>query len=43
MWRDGRKYNIFLHLLAQTVSELPSGILSSCANILRFGHFGQGN
>jgi hypothetical protein len=36
MWRDGRKYNIFLHLMAQTVSELPSGILSSCANIFVF-------
>ena len=36
MWRDGRKYNIFLHLLAQTVSELPAGILSSCANIFVF-------
>ncbi len=36
MWRDGRKYNIFLHLLAQTVSELPSGILSSCANVFVF-------
>ncbi len=36
MWRDGRKYSIFLHLLAQTVSELPSGILSSCANVFVF-------
>jgi hypothetical protein len=36
MWRDGRKYNIFLHLMAQTVSELPSGILSSCANVFVF-------
>jgi hypothetical protein len=36
MWRDGRKYGIFLHLLAQTVSELPSGILSSCANVFVF-------
>ena len=33
MWRDGRKYQIYLHLLAQTVSELPDGILSSCANL----------
>jgi hypothetical protein len=31
-WRDGRKYKIFLHLLAQTVSALPAGILSSCNN-----------
>ena len=37
MWRDGRKYDIFLHVLAQTVSELPPGILSSCNN----GFFGQ--
>jgi hypothetical protein len=36
MWRDGRKYGIFLHLLAQTASELPSGILSSCANVFVF-------
>jgi len=36
MWRDGRKYNIFLHLMAQTASELPSGILSSCANLFVF-------
>ena len=36
MWRDGRKYGVFLHLLAQTVSELPSGILSSCANLFVF-------
>jgi hypothetical protein len=37
MWRDGRKYDVFLHVLAQTVSELPQGILSSCNN----GYFGQ--
>lgn len=37
MWRDGRKYGIYLHVLAQTVSELPQGILSSCNN----GFFGQ--
>lgn len=36
MWRDGRKYGVFLHLMAQTVSELPSGILSSCANVFVF-------
>lgn len=36
MWRDGRKYRVFLHLLAQTVSELPAGILSSCANVFVF-------
>lgn len=32
MWRDGRKYGIWLHVIAQTVSELPDGILSSCNN-----------
>ncbi len=37
MWRDGRKYQVFLHVLAQTISELPVGILSSCNN----GFFGQ--
>jgi hypothetical protein len=37
MWRDGRKYKTFLHILAQTISEIPEGILSSCNN----GFFGQ--
>lgn len=37
MWRDGRKYRIFLHPVVQTVSELPPGILSSCNN----SFFGQ--
>lgn len=37
MWRDGRKYGCFLHVLAQSISELPPGILSSCNN----GFFGQ--
>jgi DNA helicase HerA-like ATPase len=37
MWRDGRKYRCFLHILAQTISEIPAGILSSCNN----GFFGQ--
>ncbi len=32
MWRDGRKYGIWLHPVAQTISELPAGILSSCNN-----------
>jgi len=36
MWRDGRKYGIYLHLMAQTASDLPSGILSSCANLFVF-------
>jgi hypothetical protein len=37
MWRDGRKYGIFLHPIVQTPSELPPGIISSCNNVL----FGQ--
>ena len=37
MWRDGRKYGIFLHPVVQTISELPPGIVSSCNN----GFFGQ--
>jgi hypothetical protein len=37
MWRDGRKYGIWLHAIAQTVSELPEGILSSENNAF----FGQ--
>jgi hypothetical protein len=32
MWRDGRKYKVFLHPIVQTLSELPPGILSSCNN-----------
>jgi hypothetical protein len=37
MWRDGRKYKCFMHILAQTISEIPPGILSSCNNAF----FGQ--
>lgn len=37
MWRDGRKYGIFLHPLLQTVHELPAGIMASCTNAF----FGQ--
>lgn len=33
MWRDSRKYGIWLHLISQTPSAIPSGILSSCNNI----------
>ncbi len=33
MWRDSRKYGIFLHLITQTPSEIPPGIMSSCNNI----------
>ncbi len=36
MWRDGRKYFVFLHLMGQTASELPPGILASCANLFVF-------
>ncbi len=36
MWRDGRKYGVFLHLLAQTISKIPQGIFSSCANLFAF-------
>lgn len=37
MWRDGRKYKIYLHPIAQTISELPAGIQASCNN----SFFGQ--
>jgi hypothetical protein len=37
MFRDGRKYRVFMHLILQTVSELPPGLLSSCNNAF----FGQ--
>ncbi|NCP86782.1 MAG: hypothetical protein CO094_08900 [Anaerolineae bacterium CG_4_9_14_3_um_filter_57_17] len=36
MWRDGRKYFIYLHLMGQTAAELPPGILASCANMFVF-------
>ena len=32
MWRDGRKYSVFLHPIVQTASALPPGIVSSCNN-----------
>jgi hypothetical protein len=34
MWRDGRRYQNFMHVIAQTGSELPPGIISSCANVV---------
>lgn len=34
MFRDAGKYNIFLAVLAQSPSELPPGILSSCNNLV---------
>ncbi len=33
MWRDSRKYGIWLHLITQSPSEIPQGILSSCNNL----------
>jgi hypothetical protein len=33
MWRDGRKYGVFNHIVLQTVSEVAPGIFSSCNNI----------
>lgn len=33
MWRDSRKYGIWLHLVSQTPSAIPPGILSSCNNV----------
>ncbi|MEK7439374.1 MAG: serine-rich protein, partial [Chloroflexota bacterium] len=32
MWRDGRKYKVFLHPIVQTLHDLPPGIQSSCNN-----------
>lgn len=33
MWRDSRKYEIFLHAVAQNPSKLPEGIVSSSNNL----------
>lgn len=33
MWRDSRKYGIWLHLITQSPSLIPPGILSSCNNV----------
>ena len=33
MWRDSRKYGIWLHLITQSPAEIPPGIMSSCNNI----------
>jgi hypothetical protein len=33
MWRDSHKYGIWLHLITQSPSLVPPGILSSCNNI----------
>ncbi|MCP3957017.1 MAG: ATP-binding protein [bacterium] len=37
MFRDGRKYRAFMHLIVQTVAGLPPGIMPSCNNAF----FGQ--
>ena len=34
MWRDSRKYGIALHVITQSPSQVPQGILSSCNNIV---------
>ena len=34
MWSDSRKYGIWLHLITQSPSLIPTGILSSCNNLL---------
>jgi hypothetical protein len=34
MFRDGRKYHIFLYVIVQSPSELSPGILSSCNNVV---------
>jgi hypothetical protein len=34
MWRDGRKYQIFLHPIVQSPADMPPGILSSCNNLV---------
>ena len=36
MWRDSRKYDVLLHCIAQTPSELPKGIVSSSNNTMVF-------
>ena len=33
MWRDSRKYGIWLHLVTQSPSLIPPGIMSSCNNL----------
>jgi DNA helicase HerA-like ATPase len=34
MWSDSRKYGIWLHLITQSPSLIPTGILSSCNHLL---------
>jgi hypothetical protein len=33
MWRDSRKYGIYLHIITQTPSAIPEAIMSSCSNL----------
>ena len=33
MWRDSRKYGIWLHLVTQSPALIPPGIMSSCNNL----------
>ncbi len=33
MWRDSRKYGVWLHVISQSPSRLPPGIFASCANL----------
>jgi hypothetical protein len=33
MWRDSRKYGIWLHLITQSPALIPPGILASCNNL----------
>jgi hypothetical protein len=34
MWRDSRKYGVWLHPITQSPALIPPGILSSCANLV---------
>jgi hypothetical protein len=34
MFRDSRKYGIWLHIILQSLAQIPSGILSSCNNMI---------
>ena len=36
LWRDGRKYGIWLHPITQSPAALPSGILAACGNLFCF-------
>lgn len=41
MWRDSRKYGIWLHLITQSPSLIPPGILTSCNNLITVQLKGQ--